>query len=254
MTARALLRQIPHTFPQALVKEGTPHLDVDRARAQHSVYRRLIEEAGYEVTVLPADSNHPDCLFVEDTVVIVGNTALITRPGAPSRRGEIDLIAETLAPHLRIERMTAPATLDGGDVFTMRGTIYVGLSERTNGDGVSQLAGVASRHDLEVVPMAVSEVLHLKSAVHPVDEDTVVVTPGTVDETPLSNLRLVHEDPHERHRFSALPLHNGTVVVDENAPRTNAMLTTLGIEIAPIDVSEIRAADGGLTCMSVLFG
>ena len=253
MTARALLREIPETFSNALVRHGSPALDVGRARAQHQVYRSLIETAGYEATVLPADDNHPDCLFVEDTVVVIHNTAVMTRPGAPSRRGEVETIAESLAQYLAIERLTAPATLDGGDVFIMNGTVHVGRSERTNEAGISQLAEIASRHDLETTPINVSEVLHLKSAVHPINEWTVVVTPGTVDEALLSDLRVLHEAPGERHRFSALPLP-GTVVVDETAPRTNEMVAALGIEVAPIDVSEIRAADGGLTCMSILHG
>lgn len=254
MRARALLREIPQSFPKALVRHGNPTLDVDRARGQHDAYRRLIEAAGYQVSVLPADEGHPDCLFVEDTVVIVGDTALITRPGAPTRRGEVEAVAASLASHLAVERMKAPGTMDGGDVFTMAGSVYVGLSDRTNQAGVSQLAEIAQRHDLGVIPVPVAEVLHLKSAVHPVHEDTVVVTPGTVDEALLSDLRVLHEDPDERYQFSALPLRNGTVVVDEAAHRTNALVAALGVGLVPIDVSEIRAADGGLTCMSVLFG
>ena len=220
---------------------------------QHLEYGRHIEEAGYETTVLAADPSHPDCVFVEDTAVIVDRTALITRPGAASRRGEVGAVAEKLARHLDIVSMEAPATLDGGDVFILNKTVYVGRSKRTNEDGINQLAAIASQHDLTVVPIDVSGVLHLKSAVLPIDSQTVVVTPGTVDEARLTDLRILHEDDAERHRFSALPLQTGVVLVTQDSPRTSERVAALGHDVIPIDVSEIQAADGGLTCISVMF-
>ncbi len=247
------MREIPDTFDQALVRQGKPALDVDRARAQHIEYRRHIENAEYHTTVLSADPRHPDCVFVEDTAVVVGQTALITRLGAESRRGEVDPVANTLARYLDIVTMGAPATLDGGDVFILNKTIYVGRSERTNEDGINQLAVVASLHDLAIVPIDVSGVLHLKSAVLPVDAQTVVVTPGTVDESRLADLRILHEDATERNRFSALPLRSGAVLVTQDSPRTSEQVADLGHEVIPIDVSQIQAADGGLTCMSLMF-
>lgn len=253
MNQHVLLRQIPDTFDQAIVREGTPSIDVGRAREQHSAYRRHIEGAGYATTMLAADSRFPDSVFVEDPVVVVGRTALITRPGAPSRVGEEVLLAETLASQLEIVSMRPPATLEGGDVFIANETVYVGRSERTNQEGINQLSELAARHELGVVTVGVSGVLHLKSSVLPIDSETVVVTPGTVDESKLAAFRVIHEDVAERHRFSALPLQTGVVIVTHNSPRTSEQVAALGKEVIPLDVSEIQAADGGLTCMSVMY-
>ena len=253
MTDHALLRELPDTFSHALVREGSPKLDVDRAREQHVNYQNHIEHSGYQTNLLPADPGHPDCLFVEDAAVVVGQTALIARSGAESRRGEVGLVAAALESHFDMVTMSAPGTLDGGDVFILNETIYVGRSERTNEDGIHQLGALGSSYGLAVAPISVSGVLHLKSAVLPIDPETVVVTPGTVDESLLKDLRIIHEDNAERHQFSALPLRSGAVLVTKNSPRTTEVVAGLGHEVIPIDVSEIQAADGGLTCMSVLF-
>ena len=253
MTTHVLFREIPDTFDQAIVRRGTPNIDVGQARKQHSAYRQHIEGAGYATTMLAADARFPDSVFVEDPVVIVGRTALITRLGTASRVGEEVLVAEMLAFHLDIVSMAPPATLEGGDVFIVNETIYVGRSERTNQEGINQLSEVAAQHELGVVPVDVSGVLHLKSAVLPIDSETVVVTPGTVDESMLAAFRVIHEDDTERHRFSALPLQSGVVIVTKDSPRTSEQVAALGQEVIPIDVSEIQAADGGLTCMSVMF-
>ncbi len=135
----------------------------------------------------------------------------------------------------------------------MGGVVYVGRSERTNDHGIDQLRSIAAAQGLEVVPVEVHGTLHLKSAVLPVDDATVVVTPEAVDERALGGLRIVHEAGTERNRFSALPMVDGRVLVTANAPVTADLVAGLGIEVIPIDVGEIQAADGGLTCMSILF-
>jgi dimethylargininase len=203
--------------------------------------------------VVPADEDHPDCVFIEDTAVIVGEIAVITRPGAPSRRGETGPVAAALLDRFQTVETTSPATLDGGDAFTLGDTLYVGRSSRTNEEGVNQLGTVALEQGLKTVTVGVEGVLHLKSAVLPIDRDTVVVTPGTVAEDKLHGLDILYEDPGERHRFSALPLGEGTVLVTAAAPVTAEMVSGRGHVVRMIDVSEIQAADGGLTCMSILF-
>ena len=130
-------------------------------------------------------------------------------------------------------------------------TVYVGRSKRTNQAGVEQLAEVAAQVGMSTVSVDVTEVLHLKSAVLPVGDDTIVVTPGTVGEDVFDGFRIVLEHETERHQFSALPLADRLLVTD-SAPRTAADLHDIGLEIDPIDVSEILAADGGLTCMSII--
>jgi len=248
--SRALLREIPDTFERAIVRDATRRPDVALARRQHARYREFLEAAGYEVEMLPGDEAHPDCVFIEDTAVIVGPRAVITRPGAESRRDEVGPVAETLGRTHDIDAIVAPGTLDGGDVMLLDGTLYAGRSLRSNDAGLTQLRDATEGLVKRMVVVPVRDVLHLKSAVQPVASDTVVVTPGTVDESLLAGLRIVHEV--ERGQFTALSLETGQVLVSESAPKTADAVASLGIDITTIDVSEILAADGGLTCMSIL--
>ncbi len=253
MAPNAMIRPVPDSFDQALVGAGRPTLDVSGARAQHDRYRAQLETSGYQVDVVPSDEAHPDCVFIEDTAVVLGRVAVVTLPGAVERRGETAAVAEAMSRYLELEWIAAPGTLDGGDVMIMDRTLYVGRSKRTNDHGIDQLRQIAVAQGLDVIPVAVHGALHLKSAVLPVDAETVVVTPNAVDEGPLDDLHIVYETDAERNRFSALPLADGRVLVTANAPGTSELVANLGIEIAPIDVAEIQAADGGLTCLSILF-
>ena len=248
----ALIRELPDTFDRAIVRDAMCKPDVALARRQHSRYRELLETAGYVVEVVPGDETHPDCVFIEDTAVIVGGVAVAARPGARARRGEVDPVTDRLEDRFEVLRIDSPGTLDGGDVMIMGDTLFIGRSARTNDEGIRQLERVARSQGLTTTPVPVSGVLHLKSAVLPVDEHTVVVTPGTIDESLLSDLRVVHEMTHERHSFSALRMRNGDVLATDNAPDTTEVVSGLGLNMVPIDVSEIQAADGGLTCMSIL--
>jgi dimethylargininase len=250
--ATALIRPVPDSFDRALVRVGRPAIDVGLARAEHREYRRHLEEAGLTIEEVPTDEAHPDCVFIEDTAVVVGPVGVITRPGAPERRDETGPVASALGAHLPLAAITAPGTLDGGDVFTARETVYVGRSQRSNEEGIRQLRSVALDHGLRLVAIEVHDALHLKSVVLPIDAETVVVTPNSVEEDQLAGFRIVYEDAAERHSFSALPLTSGRVLVTESAPRTAAAIAALGHHPIPIDVSQIQLADGGLTCMSIL--
>jgi dimethylargininase len=254
MTDRtALIRPVPDSFTNALVSHGRPQIDAGLAHDQHREYVRVLEASGYAVEDVPGDEAHPDSVFIEDTAVILGTVGLVTRPGAESRRGEVGPVAQVLAGRFDIAEISAPGTLDGGDVLILGDVVYVGRSSRTNDEGIGQLRAVAHHQGFGVVTVDVEEVLHLKSAVLAIDEGTVVVTPHTVDESKLDGLRVLYEHDEERNRFSALPLVDGRIVVTANAPATAAMVSALGHDILPLDISEIQAADGGLTCMSVLF-
>ncbi len=248
----ALIRSVPDSFANAIISSSTPRLDVAAARLQHRSYQEQLAKGGYVVQVVPADENCPDCVFVEDTAVIVGGVAVVTRPGAPSRVAEVGPVADILRNRFRLVTIEAPGTIDGGDVFIAGGTLYVGRSRRTNAAGIAQIEEVAREIGLGVVPVTVNDTLHLKSAVLPLDGETVLVTPGGVDEGPLAGLRILYEEAEERYRASALPLSNDELLVTASAPRTAEMLATSGYAVVPIDISELQAADGGLTCLSII--
>ncbi|HUF14962.1 MAG TPA: arginine deiminase family protein [Acidimicrobiia bacterium] len=249
--ASAWVRPVPETFDQAIVGKHGRAPQVALARRQHSEYVSRLVEAGFDVETIPADDRLPDCVFVEDTAVLLGSRGIMTRPGAPARRPEVESVAALLGNKFPLTSIVAPGTLDGGDVMIMGDTVYVGRSQRTNESGVEQLGELVSDQGMRLVPVDVAGVLHLKSGVLPVDAETVVVTPGTVDEDLLDGLRIVHEEETERHMFSALPLGD-TVLVTSNAPLTARRVESLGRVVVPIDVSEILAADGGLTCLSII--
>lgn len=246
----AWTRDIPDSFTDAITGSRGRRPDVALARSQHNDYRERLSDSGLRVVSLSADEAQPDCVFIEDTAVFLGDLLVATRPGAPARLGEVRSVLAALDSH-PVATIEDPGTLDGGDVMVMGDRVFVGLSERSNPEGIGQLKLFAAERGMETVVLEVSGVLHLKSGVLPIDADTVVVTPGTVDESLLSDLRVIHEHPAERHGFSAMPLPD-RVLVTANAPHTARLVANAGFEVDPIDVSEILAADGGLTCLSLI--
>lgn len=223
-------------------------IDYERAAAQHRMYREALVSLGYEVIVLPADPAHPDCVFVEDTAIVLDDLAVITRPGAESRRGETPAIAEALRPYRRLVQIEAPATIDGGDVLVLNDCIYVGMSSRSNASAVEQLRALTGR---EVVPVDVHGALHLKTAITRVSHDTLLVNPEWVDLAPFRSWQLIEVDPAEPFAGNALLL--GEVVLYANAfPKTRARLEAHGIEVRTVDADELAKAEGGVTCCSLL--
>jgi dimethylargininase len=221
-------------------------IDYERARLQHEAYRQLLASLGCQVLSLPADAAYPDCVFIEDTAVILDDMAVITRPGAESRRGEVDVVAEALAPFRPLVRIEAPASLDGGDVLVLRDRIYVGSSSRTNAAAVSQLQALTGR---EVVRVDVHGALHLKTAVTPVSDSALLVNREWVDIAPFAGWTLIDADEP----FGANALRVGDVLVYPAAfVRTRARLEAHGLNVHPIEADELAKAEGGVTCCSLL--
>ena len=222
-------------------------IDVTLAQLQHREYTRLLERLGYTVVRLPADERYPDSVFVEDIAVVFDEVAVITRPGAPSRRGETRAIADALDPYRRLVHVEAPATLDGGDVLVLGDRIFVGLSSRTNEAAIGQLRYFTRR---EVVPVPVHGCLHLKTAITRVADDALLVHRDWIDVAPFDGWTLIDIDPGEPFAANALLL-GGSVVMHEGFPRTRRILEQRGIDVRPVDVSELAKAEGGVTCCSI---
>jgi len=214
---RALVRDIPATFAQALCAQAPPSpIDVELARLQHAAYVDALAAAGASVQRLPADDAHADCCFVEDRAVIVDDVALITQPGAPSRRGETAAVAAALAPHVEIARMTGNATLDGGDVMRVGDTIYVGQSGRTNAAGIARLTEVFSRMRIVTVWLP-ANVLHLKCVVSPLGEDTVLLADESIAPTAF-DANVVRVPVAETYAANAVAVGRHVVVAGGRAP------------------------------------
>lgn len=249
----AVVRDVPDSFAKALTMGERPVLDVARAREQHRAYQEMLEGAGYQVAVVPADEECPDCPFIEDTAVVLDSLAVITRPGAPERQPETGPVAMALSEVMPVQEIIAPGTVDGGDVLRIGSTVFIGRSARTNDHGIAQFAELASGDGLRVIAAPVSRVLHLKSAAAAIDDETLLIATDCTDPTVFVGYRLLEKPPGEK-GASALRLHDGRVVVTANTPLTIGMLQGAGFEVDWCDATEFQKADGGLTCLSLLWG
>jgi dimethylargininase len=252
MAPWALLRGVPGSFSACVTRRpADPPLDPARARLQHEGYRAALEAGGFATSLLAGDEDHPDCCFIEDAAVILGGAALATRPGHPSRRGEVAAVAAALGERLVVARMEAPATLDGGDVLRLGRRLFVGESERTSALGRESLARWAAPLGFEMVPVALQGVLHLKSAATALDEGTVLVFPGAVDEAAFGGLRVVAVAGNDPEAANAVRLPDGRILVAAHLPQSAAAVRAAGFTPVACEVSEFARADGGLTCLSV---
>jgi dimethylargininase len=247
---RALVRRPVDSLAEGQIThiERVP-IDLDLARAQWAGYVAALQGEGWTTIEVDPAPDQPDSVFIEDAVILFGDTAVLTSPGAPSRRGET-AGAEAAVRRLDrvVRRIDLPGTLDGGDVLKVGTTVYVGQSLRTNADGARQLAGLVEPLGYTVVPVPVTRALHLKTAITALPDGTIIGYPPLVD------------DPGRFDRFLAVPEAEGTavVVLDEHtllmsaaAPRTTLLLTGLGYRIVTVDITEFEKLEGCVTCLSV---
>lgn len=227
-------------------------IDVDLAIAQHHGYRQALAALGCRMVALPAQDALPDAVFVEDVALVLDEVAVVTRPGAASRRGEVESVAQVLAGYRPLLRIVAPGTLDGGDVLRIGRDIHVGMSARSNAEGIAQLQALLDRYGYRVHGVPTRGCLHLKSAVTQVADDTLLVQPAWVDPTVFAGYCLVEVDPAEEHAANALRIGTG-VVYPDCFPRTRRRLEEAGIAVTTVDVSELQKAEGAVTCCSLVF-
>jgi len=227
-------------------------IDVELAALQHRRYEECLAGLGCEVRSLPADPALPDSVFVEDCAVVLDELAVVTRPGAPSRRPETRTVADALDPYRRLERIEAPGTLDGGDVLTVGRDIYVGLSRRTNEAGAAQLAAHVDPLGYSVATVRVEACLHLKSAVGRIGPRSLLINRGWVSEGSFPGVDLVDVDCAEPGAAGAL-LIGETVIYPAGFPRTRDRLERAGLRVRSLDLSELAKAEGGVTCSSLVF-
>lgn len=235
----------------ALTHRDRVPIDLDRARAEHAAYEDALREAGCAVERLPEAPDLPDAVFVEDTAIVLPSLAVLTRPGAPSRRRELPSVERRLAELRPVVRLRAPATLDGGDVLHAGGTLWVGRSERTNREGVRQLRDAVAAAGIEVVPVPLRGILHLKSAVTAIGERTLLVDPAHVDVDAFRGFELVAIDPREPGAANALRIGD-RIVHPEAFPRTRARIEATGARVLPVPAGELAKAEGGVTCCSLI--
>jgi len=227
-------------------------IDIPKAIEQHRSYQNCLADLGAHILEIPADQLCPDCVFVEDPVLVVEQVAVMTRMGVESRRKEGPAIEEALSRFRPILRLTEPATLEGGDVMRVGQILYVGLSRRTNQEGIRQLGELLDAFGYRVVPVPVHGCLHLKSACCYLGKQTILANRDWIDTAALSDLNIV-DVPSEEPRGANVLRIGDTLILPASYPQTRELLIRAGFQIRTVDVSEFEKAEGAVTCKSVLF-
>ncbi len=227
-------------------------IDYELAVEQHRLYVDCLVELGCDVVQLSGDTELPDCVFVEDIAVVLDEVAILTRPGAASRRAETPAVRAALEPFRSLEEIREPGVVDGGDVLVVDRRLFVGLSTRTNESGLEQLSGLLEPYGYEVLPVEFDSCLHLKSAVTRVAERTLLIQQEWVDPGRFAGFELIPVDPTEPHGGNALRLRD-TVIYADGFERTRGRMEAHGLKVCTVDQSELKKAEGGVTCCSLIF-
>jgi dimethylargininase len=252
---RAIVRLPGENFSQGLTISRSPTgPDIRKALEQHAAYCRALAACGVEAIVMSSDENHPDGTFVEDTFVITERVAIATRPGAKSRMGEVESVAEAvrgLRP--RMERIEAPGTLDGGDVCQVDDHFLIGLSARTNDAGAAQLAAILAHHQYTSSTLDIrrhASLLHLKSGIAYLGDRRFLVAPGFPHTDVLAHCEVIEVAAGETYAANAVRV-NDEVLIASGFPGVAGILEKLRYRVRSLDMSEFAKMDGGLSCLSL---
>lgn len=247
----ALTRAVSPRLPECeLTHLDRAPIDVARAAAEHAAYEGALTGLGVQVRRVDPAPDHPDGVFVEDTAFVLDEVAVIGRPGAPSRRGEVESVAAALSGLRPLLRVPAPMTLDGGDVLVAGRTIHVGMSERSGGGVHGWLREQLARFGYDVRQVPVRGCLHLKTAVTMPAPGTFLLNPDWVPRDHFDG-DLVEVDPAEPYAANTLPV-GGRVVLAGGAPRTKGRLKSMGLDVVMVEMAELARAEAGVTCCSIL--
>jgi dimethylargininase len=226
-------------------------IDPGIAREQHEGYERCLAAAGCVVERIPAAGDMPDAVFIEDTAVVFDDVAVITRPGAASRRIETDAVANAIARYRSIARIEAPGTVDGGDVLRVGRTVFVGRSSRTNDAGITQLRRLLEPMGHVLRPVDVHGCLHLKSAMTAVSDRLLLINRDWIPAADLAGFDAIDVDPGEPHGANVLRLSD-RVIYAAAFPRTRQRLEDRGIRVDVVELTELAKAEGAVTCCSLV--
>ena len=227
--------------------------DYGLALEQHKKYVEALEECGCKVIVLPADPAYPDSVFVEDTALLIGSAAILTRPGADSRKGETAGMKPVLQNHfMPVEEIRKPGTLEAGDVLEIESHYYIGISERTNKEGAEQLIRILEKHGKTGSTVRLQKFLHLKTGVAWLGNNTILLAGELMQAIEFRSFKKIEVDDDEQYAANSIMV-NGTVIMPAGYPKTLNALQDSGYKVLQVDTSEYRKLDGGLSCLSLRF-
>ena len=254
--SKAIVSPPARSFASGLTTASLGVPDLTRASEQHAAYCQALRDAGLELIELLPDERFPDSTFVEDTAIVSQEWAVLTRPGAQSRAGEVERMGGILSPQIgMIQSIVAPATLDGGDVCEIGNHILIGLSQRTNLEGCEQLSRIldSKGHSSEVIDIrGLRDILHLKSGIAYLGEGHAVIIESLRQKVHVKGLQLNVIPRDEEYAANCIRV-NDKVFIAAGYPRTAEILKSLVLETIELDMSEFQKMDGGLSCLSLRF-
>jgi len=248
----AITRPVSNTIAECeLTHLARSPIHISEAQKQHKNYKQTLKKLGYYILNLPAAHDLPDAVFVEDIAIVLPEIAIITRPGAVSRRPELKLIKPALSKFRELTGIKSPATLDGGDVLVSQQTIFIGLSNRTNSGGLAQLADITKPFGYSVTGIPLKKCLHLKTAVTKLSDKHLLLNPQWVDAELFDGFRITEIHPDEPFAANIISIDNH-VICSASCPKTSQIIRDSGFEVVLVDQSELAKAEAGLTCCSIL--
>lgn len=244
--------------PAISLNEGLTTCDLGKpdyflAYEQHKLYTETLISLGLKVKVLPQNEPFPDSVFIEDIALATKSCAVITRPGATTRRGETTGIREVLEEYYtKIEEIIYPGTLEAGDVMMAGDKFFIGISDRTNEAGAEQLTGILAKYGMKTIKVPLKKLLHLKSGISYLENNTILVCRELTNRNEFAEYNKIVVDDDELYAANSLWI-NGKVLIPNGFPKTRRKIELAGYETILIDVSEFRKIDGGLSCLSLRF-
>lgn len=232
---------------------GAPNYE--KALQQHETYIHALNSCGVSVTILPESEKFPDSCFVEDVALLTEKVAILTRPGAQTRQGEVELIKSTVSSFYtkeNIRKIYAPGTLEAGDVLNVKNHFYIGISARTNNEGAKQLIDILNEYEYTASTIPLKTMLHLKTGISFIGKNSFLLADECIEYADFCKVNRIIVAPDESYAANCIMI-NGTVLMPLGFPKTEAQMRELKFDVKTIDVSEFRKLDGGLSCLSLRF-
>lgn len=249
----AIVRQPCQNLVNGLTSAHLGSLDFEKSCKQHAQYVSVLRECGVKVEVLVADEQHPDSTFVEDVALLTPSCAIVTRPAEVSRRGETAQILPVLEKHYsNIEKITAPGTIEGGDIMMVADHYYIGLSARTNLVGAEQLISFLNQYGLNGSVVTMQEMLHLKTGLAYLENNVLLACGEFISKPEFQKFDMIETPEDEAYAANSIWV-NDKVLAPAGYPKTSQLIVDAGYELINVDVSEFRKLDGGLSCLSLRF-
>ncbi|WP_196139014.1 dimethylarginine dimethylaminohydrolase family protein [Aliikangiella sp. G2MR2-5] len=253
MFTKAIVRTPCHEMVKGITSANLGAPIYEKALAQHADYIEALIECGLDVTILPPDEGYPDSCFVEDVALMTPHCAIITNPGADSRKGEIESMIPAVEEFYdKVEFIEAPGTVEAGDIMMVGDHFYIGLSDRTNEIGAVQMISYLEKYGMSGSMVEMSEMLHLKTGLSYLENNKLLATGEFVAKEEFQKFDMIEIDNDEAYASNSVWI-NDTILTPNGFPKTKAKLEQTGYKIREVDVSEFQKLDGGLSCLSLRF-